>query len=311
MGLIKIKKTGATYAGIHEPLITAALFRQVQDIKEGRSRRKRTKHNHQFRGLFQCANCGNSMIPERQRSHVYYRCHTKACPPNCIREVALETVIKHKLNGCQTDPKQEGEFLRRLTEWLLEIPEPTNADTIQAELAKIDGAKDRLTNALMNGTIDEETYRQKCAELQFRKVEVSKTQENQRSREDQVDIAWKFLEHAKSLVETYVSATHAEKRQLIELCFSNMKVQDKKPELSMRNWIIEALDWPVALSCADYGGENRRMPELGAWDIEDTFDALNSEEARQFMRICDDIAHGDSKPELSEVPNEDIYRDAV
>ena len=311
MGLIKIKKTGATYPGIHKPLITAELFRKVQEVKEGRSRRKRTKHNHLFRGLFTCATCGNSMIPERQRSHVYYRCHTKTCPPNCIRETTLTTAIKQKLTICQIDPKQLGEFQTALTEWLLEIPKPANADTIQAELAKIEGAKDRLTNALMNGTIDEDTYREKCSQLQFRKVEISRTRENHRSREDQADLVRRFLEHSKSLAETYVSATDAEKRQLIALCFSNMSVADKTPQLSTRNWIVEALDWPVALSCAAHRGENRRMLELRSQNIQRTIDALGCPEARAFVGLCEGVSYRAKTNDLPENATEDAYSKAA
>ena len=53
-GLIHIKRTGKSYQGKHEPIITAALFKRVQDRKTNRCGKKVTRHNHLFRGLFRC-----------------------------------------------------------------------------------------------------------------------------------------------------------------------------------------------------------------------------------------------------------------
>ena len=113
------------------------------------------------------------------------------------------------------------------------------------------------------------------------------------------------------LLLTYVSATDAEKRQLIELCFSNMTVQDKKPELPTRNWIVEALDWPVALSCADHDGENRRMSELGSQAIVGIMDTLNSEDLQRFIQICDDVVDRGGQDDLSHIQNKGAYQDVA
>ena len=53
------------------------------------------------------------------------------------------------------------------------------------------------------------------------------------------------------------------------------------------------------------------MPELGLPTIEDTMGALNSEDARQFVQICDDVMQRSPSLDLSEVSNEEVYRDAA
>lgn len=73
-GIIRIRRTGEVFQGAHEPLIPAELFERVAQVRAGKSGKKMTRHNHLFRGLFGCGNCGRSMIPERQKGHVYYRC---------------------------------------------------------------------------------------------------------------------------------------------------------------------------------------------------------------------------------------------
>lgn len=85
-GVIRIRKTGEVYQGAHEPLISAKTFARVQEVRAGKSGKKVTRHNHTYRGLFQCGTCGKSMVPERQKTFVYYRCHVKDCPTNIVRE---------------------------------------------------------------------------------------------------------------------------------------------------------------------------------------------------------------------------------
>ena len=80
-GVIRIKRTGEVFQGAHEPLISAGLFEKVTQVREGKCGKKTTKHNHLFRGLFRCGNCDRSMIPERQKAYVYYRCQFPECPP--------------------------------------------------------------------------------------------------------------------------------------------------------------------------------------------------------------------------------------
>ncbi|PHR96904.1 MAG: hypothetical protein COA78_28170 [Blastopirellula sp.] len=66
-GVIRIRKTGKVFQGVHEPLISANLFKQVEAVRAGKSGKKVTRHNHLFRGLFRCGHCAQSMIPEKKR----------------------------------------------------------------------------------------------------------------------------------------------------------------------------------------------------------------------------------------------------
>ncbi|MCP4182476.1 MAG: recombinase family protein, partial [Hyphomicrobiales bacterium] len=85
-GIIKIKRTGQIFDGVHDALISVSLFEQVQDIKSGKAGKKVTKHNHLYRGLFRCGLCQSAMIPEKQKGYIYYRCQTKECLTKTIRE---------------------------------------------------------------------------------------------------------------------------------------------------------------------------------------------------------------------------------
>lgn len=93
-GIIHIKRTGMTYRGAHERLITTNLYKRVQAIKSGKSGPKVTRHDHTYRGLFRCGHCTGPMVPELQKGHVYYRCTKPGCPTKTVREEIIEAAIE-------------------------------------------------------------------------------------------------------------------------------------------------------------------------------------------------------------------------
>lgn len=81
VGVIRLSKTGETFSGIHEPLVPKDLFDHVQKVLRGKSHTKAIVHNFTYRRTLRCALCQRTLIGERQKGHVYYRCHTPGvCP---------------------------------------------------------------------------------------------------------------------------------------------------------------------------------------------------------------------------------------
>jgi site-specific DNA recombinase len=66
-------------------LIDARTFKRVQDIRAGRAGKKMTRHNALYQGLFRCGMCDRPMTPQRQKGHVYYRCHEPKCATKTVR----------------------------------------------------------------------------------------------------------------------------------------------------------------------------------------------------------------------------------
>jgi len=92
-GFTQNGRTGEIFQGNHEPLISVADVERIEAIKQGRYTKKKTKHDHLLRKLFRCGKCGSLLTPERQKGHVYYRCHTADCVKPTIREELLNTAI--------------------------------------------------------------------------------------------------------------------------------------------------------------------------------------------------------------------------
>jgi DNA invertase Pin-like site-specific DNA recombinase len=117
-GLIRIKRTGKTYPGIHKKIISAALFERTQDVRAGRSIKRNTKHNHTYRGMFRCALCKSSMIPELQKGHVYYRCQRPDCPTKTVREEVIDVALQRLFNKFRHSLKQQTKLKAGLQKWI-------------------------------------------------------------------------------------------------------------------------------------------------------------------------------------------------
>jgi hypothetical protein len=63
------------YEGNHEPLISKALFDEVQEILSGKTRSKRQSHFFALRGFMTCDVCGCMLTATLQKGkHIYYYC---------------------------------------------------------------------------------------------------------------------------------------------------------------------------------------------------------------------------------------------
>jgi len=109
-GLIWIRGTGQTYDGQHDTILPARLFKRVQDIKNGRSGKKVTRHNHLYRSLFRCGQCYGPMSPEAQKSRAHYRCQTCNYPTKTVREDKLNAACVDALRRLQLKPEQAAAF---------------------------------------------------------------------------------------------------------------------------------------------------------------------------------------------------------
>jgi site-specific DNA recombinase len=85
-GVISVKSSGETFAGVHEPLIRVALFKRVQEVLKSKNIETVQRHDFLFRRLLRCKHCNTTLIGERQKGIAYYRCHTRGCLTKCIRE---------------------------------------------------------------------------------------------------------------------------------------------------------------------------------------------------------------------------------
>jgi site-specific DNA recombinase len=256
-GVIRIIRTGDIYQGKHKPLITADRFQLVQDIKAGFHKKKLTRHNHVYRGLFRCGGCKAAMIPEKQKGHVYYRCQAVDCPTNCVREEMIQMAASSVLSAVRFGPDDIERIAAEVCKWAKEKHLDSGVKALSLEMANTNTRLDSLTDALVDRVIDNDAYNQRKEKLLLQKTRLGEALENARRKGDVSENIRRFLELARSLNSLYISAKPDEKRQLVEMATSNRTVSEKYPYLEPENWLAMANFAPSVLYCAHSRATNR------------------------------------------------------
>ena len=238
-GLIEIKRSGETYNGTHEPIISTSLFRRVQDIKSGRGSPKVTKHNHLFRGLFRCGLCNLPMTPELQKGHVYYRCHDNECETKTIREDALEKSILIALSQLEISNTDAEKLTKAWADSSTQVPREDMRKSLQMRIDATEQGLSRAADLLIAGTLDNETYLAKKREAT---LTLASLHEEIQKLPDPTQIEannTQFIELMKNLAGLYYSLKPDEKRVLLKNTFSNRTVVGKEPKLQPSKWVTQ------------------------------------------------------------------------
>ena len=252
-GVMRIKRTGEVFQGAHEPLISAELFERVQKIKAGKYGKRVTRHNHLFRGLFACGQCGRSMIPERQKGYVYYRCHYSECPKNTVREEPLDVAIGKVLSTVQFTEDVLELINERVAAWVRrhQNSDVTNQKTSTMQLAKIDERIEKLEDAAIDQIIDKATFDKRKEKLLLQRAQIEQEAQKTKQFYQNPRAIEAFLERIKSLAEHYYIAGPSAKREIVEIAVSNRKVTAKNVSAEPSNWLERTKCAVTILTCAD------------------------------------------------------------
>ncbi|MEQ1881716.1 MAG: recombinase family protein [Burkholderiales bacterium] len=249
-GLIRVRRSGDTFRGAHEPIITTALFQRVQDIKSGKKAKKLTRHNHLFRGLFRCQHCRKSLIGELHKGRVYYRCQSPGCITKSVREDQVNQAVEELLHTLTLAPDDIARARQRLPAILVSEAEQQECTALKLQADQVAARLDRLTDMLLDGLIDSEAFQVKKQALLI----------EQRRLDEQRDFAIantvsegslrKFLELATNLAQLYQSAAKPEKRRIVEWATSNRTATGKSICFEPSNWLTGTKAMLDALSSA-------------------------------------------------------------
>ena len=229
-GVIRLRSTGELFQGIHEPLIPFQLFNRCQDILHGRTVARPQTHDFIFRRSLRCKHCNYSLIGERQKGHIYYRCQTKGCPTKTIREEVVSEVVEKFVSSVNIDEK----FRDRLLDFAKADYDVDKKD-IQLKVANLknklqinEGRLSRLTDTYVDGNLDLEIYLSKQAEYM---ADISKLKDEIASyseeNEDSFEKMKKFLELHSGLYPQYISGDPYQKREVLNMTTSNRIVDGK------------------------------------------------------------------------------------
>ena len=260
IGLIRIKRTGETYQGIHEPLISKHIFDRVQAILQGRTKNKGLKNDFVYRRFLRCASCGYRLIGSLHKGHVYYRCQTRTCPTTCLREENITEQLDRALASLKLETL-DLELLHEECRALFADFTAGREEEVKAlhlNLAQIDERVARLTDAYIDRVIDKELFESRKAKLFEERLAIRENIGDLSRGESHIEAKLKdFLEPLKSLGSKDNPANPEEKRDFAKTATANLSVDRKNLVYSWRSPFSVLAEQPKTSYGAPHRGASR------------------------------------------------------
>ena len=233
---------GETHEGSHPPIVSKALFDEVQNVMARRG------HPHQPRreplpylGFIQCGECGAAITGERQKGHHYYRCTRKLGPcsqKRFIREEALTDELRAVTARAAIPAEPGAHMLAQVREW-----RQTESDCRASELAeertrlgKAESRLSRLLDVYLEGDIEQADYSRKKGELLHEKAGIrERVRRIEREGSAWLEPMENFLNDAILAETTAFSGTEEELRGFHRRIGSNLSlIEPIRPESAAR-----------------------------------------------------------------------------
>ena len=256
-GIIRVQRSGETFKGAHEPIITTAIFDRVQDIKSGKKVKKFTRHNHLYRGLFRCQHCDRSLVGELHKGRVYYRCQTAQCDTQSVREDRVSEAVSAILAQLSMTTDDLAIALKRLPAQLKQENHGNELAAIELQREQVAARIERLTDMMLDGLIDGHAFQAKKQALLIEQRRVDEQLALTALNTVSEARVHRFLELATNLAQLYDSAAKPEKRRIVEWATLNRTATGKSVCFEPSKWLTGTKTMLAALSCADVRDDSR------------------------------------------------------
>jgi len=230
----ELEYKGQWYPGKHEPLVNRGTWNRVQALLGGK-----TYKSHELTyagGLVRCGHCGNLITgeqiikPQTGKQYIYYRCTVSRLgdhPRHRVTEAQLDEQILSVFRSIQQPEDVRAWFAEALKKWNADhrIGSQEHTALLQKELSQLRQQQDKLLNLRLAEEIDADAFAMKKTELRDRMAHVTLQMEVvDRDRGEQGELAVKTFELSQALESKWLSAGFAEKRKLLEIVFSNFRL---------------------------------------------------------------------------------------
>ena len=229
---------GELHQGKHQPMITKAVFDQIQKAMSdnGRARKKRPEVEYIFRGFARCGECGYMFTSEKHTKKnglefIYYRCSkrskTHKCGSRFLRAENLAEQVKRNIDLVTLPDEWRDMFLEKVNE--LEKEESRSAglgaQNLLKELAAVKDKLARLLDAHLACAVELEEYKEKKNELMDQKAGLEqRLLDFERRGDDRFELMRQFIisaNHAKNLSSR---SNYLEMRDLLKNIGSNQRI---------------------------------------------------------------------------------------
>jgi len=230
-----VRWQGIVHDGVHEPLITKALFDKVQDQLQARNR-PMTRRSFPFRGLLECGYCGCKITAGLiKRKYVYYFCTQGRgrCTQPYVREEDLGERLVEVVDNVHLTQEQvemllemmRREKLRRQHEWarkLLDLEQEEGLITRRRDAAYVDK---------LDGKISEQRWRELEREWSSQTDTIQDNMERLKEYRgpslDDAQATFELLERAPDL---YLKQSDQERARLLKTLVLNIRLSSETLE---------------------------------------------------------------------------------
>jgi len=296
-GIMHIQKTGESFVGVHEPLISRALFERVQQIMAGKRVRGTSQHDLLFRRLIRCASCNRSLIAEKQKGHVYYRCHNRKCPSTILREESIGAAIRFHVEKLRLAP-DEGPYIDELVDEKMAEEKhliESEVSTLQLRLHGIIDRQSRLTDAYLEGTLDRQDYEQRKMTILMDRRELEDRMSAAQSGDSGVLAQLKkMVELVKHAYIQYENGFPDEKRDLVSDIMSNRTASGKSLTMTMHSALSEVANRPKSSSGCPPAFESRTSEENTLKELAQKHVRLTRDCQEFWKRWIDDLCDSET-----------------
>ncbi|OGY14526.1 MAG: hypothetical protein A3A58_03155 [Candidatus Blackburnbacteria bacterium RIFCSPLOWO2_01_FULL_41_27] len=204
--------------------------------------RKRT-HDFLLRGFAYCHYCGERYTAEwhidkhklkkRGGKIAYYHCQKReksGCPAKYIEMDSLEVLVEKRFKEMQFSQEFTDTVVRKTRE-ILEEGRATLASRRQGlfnNKTSLETKRNKLEDALLDGTIDRDTFKRKHSEIQAQIIKCdTQIQEIEAKNRIDVDLIEEVLAFTRNIYKTYKQAPKFLKRHYLRFFFEKVMVKDK------------------------------------------------------------------------------------
>lgn len=252
-----IRWHGVSKIGKHVPIISKNLYDTCQYVlaKHRDFLLRRRTHDFLLRGFVTCAECGQRYTAEwhydeqklkkRGGKIAYYHCPKRDrnnCPSPYVEMDDLEKLAAEQFKEMQFSQKFIDMVVKKARE-KVELNRNAASSKRQALLnlrTSLETRRNKLEDALLDGTIDRETYKRKHDELQL-KIQLFDTQlqELEASCNIDMDLIEEVLAFSRNIYQTYMDAPPFLKRHYMRFFYERFEVENKV--------IVNAIPTPIFL----------------------------------------------------------------
>lgn len=239
-GIMRVK--GEFYPHKYPSLISEHLFDKAQDVMEGHN--KAPVHYASkpmlFRGLITCEKCGCSVSGyTKKQKYTYYSCNDskKICKKILVEEKNLLEPLLYYFDKIQLPDAMIEEIIGYLKQSYAHEQEffKHSQEALRKDLDAIQNRLSKLIDMHLDGAIDSDTYHFKLEEYKKPQREITSEMVAHVNADETCLITAKtVLDLAKRAKELFESSKLSEKQQLLNLVFSNLKLDEKKLLVTLR-----------------------------------------------------------------------------